>query len=340
MTPATRLALVLSLFMALSWAAVAQPAPQLLRIPRDGFIEFQYFAPDPLPAKPSVVVALHGCHQDGATYAAKSGWLDLARRHGFIVLAPTFRGNPNQCWEWFDGANLGRGKRSAATVIAGAVERLRQRVQRPDGANMVTGLSAGASMALAVLASYPDRFSAGAVFAGLPVGAALMPKDRYRYSCKPAPEGRTCTDKGRNCCCVDDFSLFSLVPNLREACAAMEHGVEASPEDWLAVARRAAPEGVPAQPLLIVQGTVDATVECANALGIASQWAALSGSAAPAASCDTGGNAKAGGIELRLLPGFDHYQPVTIECGQTDPENFFQTGPFCGAQAAWEFFAK
>lgn len=335
-----RLVSLLAVFWMIAAGAVRAEEPQLLRIPRDGFVEFQYFAPDPLPPAPKVVVALHGCRQDGALYAAKSGWIDLARAQGFIVLAPTFSGNPNQCWEWFDPTNLGRGKRSAATQIADAVDRLRQRIGKPDGANYVTGLSAGASMALSVLASYPDRFAAGAVFAGLPLGAATMPKDRYDYSCKPPPPGRACTDKGGNCCCIDDFSMFSLVPNLREACAAMESGVPAKPEEWALAARRALPEGSPARPLLIVQGIADATVDCANANAIAGQWAALSGVPAPSVSCATGGTAKSGNVDLRLLPGFDHFQPVSAGCGQADPDKYFQDAPICGAREAWTFFGK
>jgi poly(3-hydroxybutyrate) depolymerase len=333
---------------ALAWAALlwlaassalAEP-PELRRIPRDGFVEFQYYAPDPLPPAPKVVVALHGCKQNGALYAAQSGWLDLARHYGFIVLAPTFSGNPNQCWEWFDPVNIGSGRRSGATQIANAVDQLRQRLQRPEGANYVTGLSAGASMALSVLASYPEKFSAGAVFAGLPLGAAIMPKDRYDYSCKPPPPGRSCPDKGGNCCCTDDFGMFSMVPNLREACAAMEYGATAKPEEWVMAARRALPEDRPVRPLLVVHGTSDATVDCANATDIATQWAALAKVAAPAASCQTGGTAKSGPVELRLLQGFDHFQPVMPGCGEHDPDKYFLNAPVCGAREAWEFFGK
>ncbi|HSV29053.1 MAG TPA: PHB depolymerase family esterase, partial [Candidatus Omnitrophota bacterium] len=127
--------------------------------------------------------------------------------------------------------------------------------------------------------------------------------------------------------------------NLREACAAMEHGATAAPEEWLAMARRANPAGT-ARPLLVIHGTADATVDCANALDIASQWSALAGAPAAAASCATGGNAKAGPVDLRLLPGFDHFQPVTADCGQADPDKFFQTAPICGAREAWEFFGR
>src|SRR2546429_1098854 len=44
----------------------------------------------------------------------------------------------------------------------------------------VTGLAAGGAMTLAMLATYPDVFAAGAVIAGLPYGGAAKPPGRLR----------------------------------------------------------------------------------------------------------------------------------------------------------------
>jgi len=44
----------------------------------------------------------------------------------------------------------------------------------------VTGLSAGGAMTLAMLATYPDVFAAGAVIAGLPYGGATNAQEALR----------------------------------------------------------------------------------------------------------------------------------------------------------------
>src|SRR5437763_16335261 len=44
------------------------------------------YAPEHLPPKPPLVIALHGCSQTAEEYAHGSGWSSLADIHGFVVV--------------------------------------------------------------------------------------------------------------------------------------------------------------------------------------------------------------------------------------------------------------
>lgn len=141
------------------------------------------FVPDAAGAMPLVVV-LHGCTQNAASYDTGSGWSDLAERFGFAVLfaEQTRANNPNLCFNWFVPGDTRRDSGEAASIrqmIAATVNR-----HSIDPARIfVTGLSAGGAMTSVMLATYPELFRGGAIIAGLPYGAAAtMPQalDRMR----------------------------------------------------------------------------------------------------------------------------------------------------------------
>lgn len=138
-----------------------------------GGLRMLSYTPENLPAKSPLVVVLHGCTQSGAGYASAAGWLTLADRLGFAVLAPeqTSNNNPNRCFNWFEPEDTQRGKGEAASIHAMITYMI---VSRDLDAERVfiTGLSAGGAMTAAMLAAYPETFAAGAVIAGLPAGAA------------------------------------------------------------------------------------------------------------------------------------------------------------------------
>jgi poly(hydroxyalkanoate) depolymerase family esterase len=121
----------------------------------------------------ALVVVLHGCTQSAEAYAAGAGWLALAERFGFAVLAPeqTPANNPNRCFNWFQGADTTRGSGEAASIAA-MVQRLTADAGLDPARVFVTGLSAGGAMASVMLATYPELFAGGGIVAGLPHGAA------------------------------------------------------------------------------------------------------------------------------------------------------------------------
>lgn len=121
----------------------------------------------------ALVVALHGCTQSAHGYARDAGWLDLADREGFVVLAPgqTRAGNPNLCFNWFTEHHGGAGGEEVLAILSMIDDLIAS-----DGLDrarvFVTGLSAGGALAFALLTHHPQVFAGGGVIAGLPAGEA------------------------------------------------------------------------------------------------------------------------------------------------------------------------
>jgi len=136
--------------------------------------------PTALPAKPPLVVALHGCAQDAHGYERGTGWSDLGDRYGFVVLYPQQHpaNNPKSCFSWF---LPGDSQRDSGEALS-----LRQMIEKAvaefgiDRSRVfVTGLSAGGAMASVMLATYPELFAGGAIIAGLPYGSASSVQEAF-----------------------------------------------------------------------------------------------------------------------------------------------------------------
>ena len=204
------------------------------------------YAPQGLAPGSPLVVALHGCTQDARAYAADAGWLQLADRCGFAVIAPeqTAANNPNRCFNWFLPEDTARGQGEAASIAAMVSHVLAAYRLNPRRV-FVTGLSAGGAMAAAMLATYPDLFRGGGIVAGLPYGVAR---------------------------------------NVQEAMGRMHGGsthggpMQGAAGDRLGdLVRRAAPGGHPAPRISIWHGDADHVVNRSNAVDAARQWASVHG---------------------------------------------------------------
>jgi poly(hydroxyalkanoate) depolymerase family esterase len=149
-----------------------------------GALRARFYVPRATDKSSALVVVLHGCTQDAASYDHGSGWSRLADEQGFALLFPEQQrgNNANLCFNWF---NAGDTRRDSGEALS-----IRQMVAAMvaghgiDPARIfVTGLSAGGAMASVMLATYPDVFAGGAIIAGLPYGtAASIPEafDRMR----------------------------------------------------------------------------------------------------------------------------------------------------------------
>jgi poly(hydroxyalkanoate) depolymerase family esterase len=138
-----------------------------------GALRMLTYVPEGMAPGAPLVVVLHGCTQRAEAHAAAGGWLTLADRYGFAVLAPeqTAANNPNRCFNWFEPGDATRGRGEAASIHAMVVHAVREHALDAERV-FVTGLSAGGAMTSVMLAAYPETFAAGAVVAGLPHGAA------------------------------------------------------------------------------------------------------------------------------------------------------------------------
>ena len=203
-----------------------------------GALRMLSYAPAGLPANAPLVVVLHGCTQRAVSHASAGGWLTLADRLGFVVLAPeqSPANNPNRCFNWYEPENAARDRGEAASIRAMVAHAVREHGLDPSRV-FVTGLSAGGAMTSVMLAAYPDVFAAGAIVAGLPFGVA---------------------------------------DNVQEALGAMYGGGRQSAAELGALVREAGPAGrVPR--VSIWHGSADHTVRPHNAVVIARQWTAAHG---------------------------------------------------------------
>ncbi|HST36706.1 MAG TPA: PHB depolymerase family esterase, partial [Allosphingosinicella sp.] len=131
------------------------------------------YLPKQLQPGAPLVVVLHGCTQNAAVYDHGSGWSQLADRHGFALLFPEQQraNNMNLCFNWYQPEDARRGGGEAESIRA-MIGRMVDLHGIDPRRVYVTGLSAGGAMASVMLAAYPEVFSAGAIIAGLPFGAA------------------------------------------------------------------------------------------------------------------------------------------------------------------------
>jgi feruloyl esterase len=131
------------------------------------------YAPEHLPPKAPLVIALHGCTQTADEYDHGTGWSSLSDRLGFTVVYPQQQpaNNPKNCFSWFLPGDIARGHGEALSIRE-MVEHAIATFAADRRKVFVTGLSAGGAMASALLATYPEVFAGGAVIAGLPYGCA------------------------------------------------------------------------------------------------------------------------------------------------------------------------
>lgn len=202
---------------------------------------FVHTPPRVAPGAP-LILLLHGCGQTAPAFARDTGWMALADRLGAPLVLPeqSDTNHRGRCFQWFRPSQVRRGRGEALSIrqmVAAALTRF-----AADPARVyIAGLSAGGATAAALLAAYPDVFAAGAVVAGLPVGAA--------------------------------GSTAEALVRMAEA------GPPRSPAAWADQVRHAAPAGYtgPWPQLAIWHGEADRIVDPANARLLALQWSELHG---------------------------------------------------------------
>lgn len=235
------------------------------------------------PGRPLVVV-LHGCGQQAASFAAESGWLALADELGFALMLPeqVYDNNRNRCFNWFRPDDVRRGSGEAMSIRQMLRVAMARYASDPKRI-FIVGFSAGGGMAAAMLAAYPAVFAAGGAVAGMPVGCAK--------------------------------TLVGAILHMRRADAMRSR--QALAGDVRGVTRARARRVWPR--ISIWQGGRDRTVDPANAEALAAQWGEVHGFVAEPLTDEstTGHRRRTWGrpdrppaVELWTLPGIGHGFPV------------------------------
>lgn len=155
-------------------SAKAQDMPEIENFGKNpGKLRLFVHVPKDLPeGKVPMVVVLHGCAQDAHGMMRLSGWNKLADEHGFIVTYPEQKGtnNTNRCFNWFYGKDTELDKGEVASIHE-MVEYMKVNYPINGDQVSITGVSAGAVMAVTAAALYPGDYSGVASYAGGPFGS-------------------------------------------------------------------------------------------------------------------------------------------------------------------------
>lgn len=270
------------------------------------------YAPASAPTHAPLVLALHGCTETAAAYT-NAGWNDLADKYGFYVLYPQQQSSNNTetCFNWFGNtsgstADITRGQGEAESIIQ-MIQTMESTYSIDSKRVFMTGFSAGAAYAVAMLAMYPDVFAAGASFSGVPAGCANSLATAY--TCMSAPPSK-------------------------------------SSADWGALARAAYPGYTGAYPRLTVwQGSGDTTVSTMNLAAIVAQWTNLTGASTTPTSGTVGGYphdtySSPTGVQVESYSITSMAHAVAIDpsagCGTADTYDVAES--ICAADYAAKFF--
>lgn len=158
-----------------------------------GGMRMHVYVPDTRPAKPAIVVAMHGCGGSGPGFYSGSEFASLANRRGFIVIYPSAQQQAGfgKCFDTWSAAAKQRGGGSDPVSIVSMVTYVQQRYSGDPNRVYATGSSSGGMMTQHMLALYPDVFKAGAAFMGVPFNCFANAADF-------PPPGSKCTNGTMN----------------------------------------------------------------------------------------------------------------------------------------------
>ncbi len=204
-----------------------------------GNLRMMTYTPRQLAASAPLVVVLHGCTQSAASYDKGSGWSTLADRHGFALLLPQqhWRNNPLRCFNWFRPEDITRDSGEPLSIRQ-MIGRMMADYDLNKQRVYITGVSSGGAMTSALLATYPDVFTGGAIIAGVPYGSAN---------------------------------------GLQEAFESIFQGRDRTPNEWGENVRAASSHQGPWPKVSVWHGDADSSVKPTNAEESVKQWTHLHG---------------------------------------------------------------
>lgn len=146
-------------------------------------LRYRLFLPageNTLPANLPLVVMLHGCEQDAASFAAGTRLNSLAAFKGYAVLYPeqSLASHSRRCWKWYEPATQRGG--GDIPIIAGLIEEIVVKHAVDRRRIYVCGLSAGAAMAHILAVTYPTLIAAVGMHSGPIFGACRTAAGAFR----------------------------------------------------------------------------------------------------------------------------------------------------------------
>jgi poly(hydroxyalkanoate) depolymerase family esterase len=207
-----------------------------------GNLSMYVYSPENLPKneKKPLVVVLHGCSQSAQLVSEQSGWSKLADTYGFRVLYPQQKAsnNPSMCFNWYRAADIDRDRGECASIKQ-MINEFGKNYAVDSSRIFVTGLSAGAAMAVVMMSVYPGTFNTGVIFAG---------------------------------------GAYKSAVNVLSTTSAMMGWVNRSPKEWGDFVRDANPAFKGKFPKMIIyQGKRDLVVNHRNAHEMVEQWTNVHG---------------------------------------------------------------
>lgn len=134
-------------------------------------LDMYLYVPATVAPRPALLVLVHYCGGSAGAVFNGNGrdYATAADRYGFVVVVPEAT-RDGHCFDVSTKAGLTRDGGGDSTGIVSMVSWARQRYPVDPGRIVVSGFSSGAMMTNVLAAEYPDVFSAGAAFSGVPAG--------------------------------------------------------------------------------------------------------------------------------------------------------------------------
>jgi poly(hydroxyalkanoate) depolymerase family esterase len=169
-------------------AASASAAAGTVTVEQRGGRSVRVFVPTK-PASPTpLVVMLHGCTQTAQAFADATQMDDVAEKEGFVVAYPEQSPDTitTRCFQWYEPAHQSRDA-GEPKQLADAVEAIAKSHGVDAQRVYVGGISAGAAMSVILGATYPDRFVAIGVIAGVEYKGATSVASAFSTSSNGGP---------------------------------------------------------------------------------------------------------------------------------------------------------
>jgi poly(hydroxyalkanoate) depolymerase family esterase len=137
-------------------------------------IKMFLYTPDTLATKPPVLVACHWCHGKADDIYNGARYVSFADKFGYYVIFPSAVSSDG-CWDVASTGALSHDGGGDPLGIVSMVRYVLKNFNADSTRVYALGVSSGAMMTNVLLGAYPDVFSAGCAFAGVPFGCFAGP---------------------------------------------------------------------------------------------------------------------------------------------------------------------